>query len=173
MKCNFLNFQPSKIKRIFLKDSDEEMASIVSTIRENDRRAHEARQIPDRLVAAGDDLPSYESLFPPAISSEPPKQVTPSLVGQTSEVSEDSIPESSSSKIGQIDPGAKYQPSMWYYEPGENPIRYELGQKVSNPFTEPLRALQTEGDRKKLKQIVTRHDFIFETSAKYDFLLVS
>ena len=139
------------------------MRTIVDTIRSNDQRHHAEKAekaISTHLLSVGDDLPSYESLFPNPISAKPNPEVTPSLYGQTSETSDESVPDSLSSKSCQMDLGAKYQPSMWYYEPGENPIVYEAGKKVSNPFTAPLRALQTDGDRKKLKGIVTRIDFI-------------
>ena len=122
----------------------------------NERK--EAENIAEHLDS---DLPTYESLFPAPIASAP--IIAESLQGNASQASESSIPESCSSKIGQMDLGNKYEPSLWYYEPGTNPVKYELGQRVSNPFTTPLRALQTDADRKKLKQAVTRNDF----TAKY------
>ena len=137
------------------------MASIVATIRSNDQRAQrekaeaEAESISTKLVPAGEELPSYESLFPAPISAIPNPGVTPSLYGQTSKVSDDSV-SSYASKIDQNDVSDQYQPSLWYYEPGPNPIPYEMGQRVSNPYTDSLRALQTDGDRKRLKKIVTR-----------------
>ena len=55
-----------------------------------------------------------------------------------------------------LDLGAEYDPSNWYYEPGPNPVPYEMGRKVMNPFTDTLRQLQSTGDKQKLKQVVTR-----------------
>ena len=137
------------------------MASIVSNIRETSHRDNLAilersKKLAETTNADPNDLPSYESLFPPAISTLPNANVTPSLYGNTSESTEISFPES----VPQDAPAVsdKYEPSLWYYEPGTNPVVYELGQKVTNPFTEPLRALQTDGDRKKLKSVVTRND---------------
>ena len=139
------------------------MASIVATIRETSHHDNLAimersKKVAESLNSNGNDLPSYEDLFPNPLSALPNPTVTPSLYGNTSEVSDSSIPESGASKIGQIDDGSKYQPSLWYYEPGNNPVTYVMGQKVTNPFTEPLRALQSDGDRKKLKHVVTRND---------------
>ena len=125
--------------------------------REKNER-EEAEKIAEHLDT---DLPTYDSLFPTPIASAP--VIAESLQGNASQVSESSIPESCSSKIGQMDLGSKYEPSLWYYEPGNNPVTYELGQRVSNPFTAPLRALQSDADRKKLKRVVTRNDF----TAKY------
>ena len=138
------------------------MASIVANIREINHRDNLAimakqKKIADSMETRIDDLPSYEDLFPNPLSSSPNVNMTPSLHGNVSEASTNSIPESN--KSDQLTSGSKYVPSNWYYEPGNNPIVYELGQKVTNPFTDPLRALQTDGDRKKLKQVVTRNDF--------------
>ena len=135
------------------------MASIVANIREINHRDNLAimekqKKIAESMETAVDELPTYESLFPNPISSTPNENLTPSLHGNVSEASEISFPESI--KVEQPIPGAKYEPSAWYYEPGNNPVVYQLGQKVTNPFTDPLRALQTDGDRKKLKQVVTR-----------------
>ena len=142
------------------------MAPLVAKTRHDDAVFHQnQREKAQREKAAkigehlDTELPTYESLFPTPIASVPSAIIAESLQGNASQASDLSFPESCASKIGQINKGSSYEPSLWYYEAGTNPIQYELGQRVSNPFTAHLRALQTDADRKKLKQVVTRNDF--------------
>ena len=142
------------------------MAPLVAKTRRDDAAFHQAqkekaqREKAEKIGEHLDtELPTYESLFPTPIASVPTAIIAESLQGNASQASDPSLPDSCASKIGQIDTGDSYEPSLWYYEAGTNPIQYELGQRVSNPFTAPLRALQTDADRKKLKKVVTRNDF--------------
>ena len=116
--------------------------------------------IAEKLMTEDDDLPSYSSLFPTPISTLPlsNSKLTDSVCGNASNASEISLP-ASVTKDGTNDNGidGKYHPSLWYYESGNNPVSYIMGQKVTNPFTPPLRVLQSDGDRKKLKKVVTRN----------------
>ena len=82
-------------------------------------------------------------------------QPVSSMVGNASDNgSQESLATACDQKL---DLGAAYDPSNWYYEPGPNPVPYEMGRKVMNPFTDKLRQLQSTGDKQKLKQVVTRN----------------
>ena len=125
------------------------MRTIEANQRAIDQREYERRRIAaeaEKKVPLVDTMPisAYEHQFVQPLS----------MAGNTSDSgSQDSLVAAYDNKM---DLGLEYDPSNWYYEPGTNPISYQMGQKVMNPFTEPLRRLQSAGDKQKLKQVVTR-----------------
>ena len=136
------------------------MTSICADIADSQVRLTE--YVSKKKEEQGSPPPSYQELFPTALHHAPiapaPGNFVPintdSVVGNPSETaSQDSIAAACDQKL---DLGADYKPSMWYYEAGPNPIPYEIGRKISNPFTDNLRSCQTDGDKKKLKEVVSR-----------------
>ena len=138
------------------------MRSVVADIRSWD--AADKRRLADKRLTekAETEPPSYESLFPTSNANDavpcsqlPPSssKLTESLQGNESESgSQNSIV----TQAAKLDLDRDYDPSMWYYESGPNPIPYDMGRKVTSPFTSSLQTLLSVGDKKKLKEISLR-----------------
>ena len=133
------------------KDDDDEMRTIVADIRKNDQRRLEALKSQESSPP-----PQYETLFPertPCHQLPLPVPKPESVAGNASQTSDASL---SGQVAAKMELGTDYDPSLWYYEPGPNPIPYDMGKKVINPFTDNLRTLQNKGDKAKLKDLSVR-----------------
>ena len=144
-------------------NSDEELKSFVADERERDQRFYAERAAQsvnaERLADSNKNMDvDMVNTMPTSAYQHQFVQPVSSTVGNASDTgSQESIATACEKKL---DLGTEYDPSNWFYEPGPNPVPYEMGRKVMNPFTDSLRQLQSSGDKQKLKQVVTRNKLI-------------
>lgn len=165
-----------------LIESDEDLREFERITRENDRKFHAAKKAEaEKKKAEAEKKANLAQLPLPSISSffKPTQAMRTESVAAVASDSGSISSMPMTEKNERLDLLSGYDPSLWFYQVGKNPIQFIPGVKegiiidvlyfiimnmnynpkkqVAHPFSNDLKKLLSKGDKEKLREVSLRN----------------